>query len=295
MLLYMIRPAPELVIRDVRRRFDRAASGFNDADFAHRAACGELLERLEPVAMQPRRVLDLGCATGAGSRQLARRYRQARVIGLDASPSMLREARRRRSLFFYRPSVIQADARRIPLCDGSIDLVFANMILPWIDQHAVCLAEVARVLRKDGVFAFATLGPDSLSELRAAWQCVDDDWHVSSFPDMHDIGDALVRAGLRDPVLDVDYMNVTYRDTASLYRDLTSAGARNCLRGRRRSLTGKSRFRAMDEQLAAQMANNVLSLRLELVYGHAWGGGPRSPAGEFRVDLRTIKHRGRIA
>ena len=280
------------VLRDVRRRFDRIATGFDDADFVQRATFGELLERLAPAQIKPHKILDLGCATGAGSRQLARHYRGSRVICLDASSSMLREAGNRRSLFF-KPSIVQADACRIPLKDGSIDLVFANMVLPWIDDHAACFSEVARVLRKDGLFAFATFGPDSLAELREAWRSIDDDCHVGIFPDMHDIGDALVRARLRDPVLDVDKLNVTYRDTNALYRDLTSAGARNCLRGRRRTLTGKSRFRAMDEHLAARMTDNVLSLGLELVYGHAWGGGPRSPAGEFRVDPQTITHRSR--
>lgn len=286
----MVTPAPALVSRDVQRRFDRAAAGFDDADFVYRVTFGGLIGRLEPVAMQPRLVLDLGCATGKGSKALVRQYRKCRVLGLDTSVSMLREAAKRRTLF-YRPAVVQADARRVPLRDGSVDLVLANMILPFIHDHAVCLGEIARVLRKGGVFAFATLGPDSLSEIRAAWQSIDDDRHVCVFPDMHDIGDAMVRAGLRDPVLDVDHLNVTYKSTKALYRDLTSAGARNCLRERRRTLTGKSRFRAMDQQLAARMIDNMLSLRLEIVYGHAWGGGPRAPTGEFRVDPRNISRR----
>jgi malonyl-CoA O-methyltransferase len=281
---------PALVFRDVRRRFDRISGGFDDADFVHRLTFDELLQRLSPVVIQPRKILDLGCATGAGSRQLASRYRRSSVFGMDASIAMLQQARKRRALF-ARPAMIQGDACRIPLQSGSIDLVFANMLLPWIDDYPACLSEIARVLRKDGVFAFATFGPDSLSEIRAAWHSVDEDWHVNAYPDMHDIGDALVRAGLRDPVLDVDHLTVTYRDTAALYRDLTSAGARNCLLGRRRTLTGKSRFKAMDELLAAHMADDVLSLKLELVYGHAWGGGPRPPDGEFLLDPSQITRR----
>jgi malonyl-CoA O-methyltransferase len=288
----MVSPDQSLVFRDVQRRFDHVASGFDNADFVHRVTFDALLERLEPVVLRPRHVLDLGCATGTGSKQLARRFRPARVIGLDASYSMSRLATDGWS-FFYKPRIVQADACRIPFRDGSIDLVFANMLLPWIDDHAACFSEIARVLAKDGIFAFATLGPDSLSELRDAWQSIDEELHVNIYPDMHDIGDALVRAGLRDPVLDVDQLNVTYRDTSDLYRDLTGAGARNCLRGRRQTLTGKSRFKAMDDSLAARMTDNVLSLELELVYGHAWGGGPRLPDGEFRVDPATIAHRSR--
>lgn len=192
-----------------------------------------------------------------------------------------------------KPSTLQADASRIPIKDGGVDLVFANMLLPWIDDLPAYLLEIARVLRKDGLFAFATFGPDSLSELREVWHSIDEDWHVNAYPDMHDIGDAIVRAGLRDPVLDVDYLTVTYGDTAALYRDLTNAGARNSLKGRRQTLTGKKRFKAMDDLLAARMANDVLSLRLELVYGHAWGGGPRSPKAEFRFDPALISRRRR--
>jgi len=290
MLQPMSRPPPALVFRDVQQGFDRVAAGFDDADFVHRATFDELLQRLSPVKIQPGNILDLGCATGAGSKQLARRYRGSRVINLDASFAMLQRVKQRRTLLM-KPSVLQGDALRIPLQGQSVDLVFANMLLPWIDDLPACLSEIARVLREDGVFAFATLGPDSLSEIREAWYSIDEDWHVNAYPDMHDIGDALIRANLRDPVLDVDHLTVTYRDTDALYRDLSSAGARNCLHGRRQTLTGKSRFKAMDNLLAARIADDVLSLRLELVYGHAWSAGPRLPQGEFRLDPASISRR----
>ena len=92
-------------------------------------------------------------------------------------------------------------------------------------------------------------------------------------------------------MLDVDQLTVTYRDTDALYRDLSRAGARNCLHGRRQTLTGKNRFKGMDRLLGARIADDVLSLRLELVYGHAWGAGARLPAGEFRLDPNSISRR----
>jgi len=293
-LTHMLQPMDKspaaLVFRDVRRRFDRAAAGFDAADFVHRVTFDELLHRLSPVEIQPRIVLDLGCATGSGSKPLGRRFRGCRVISLDASLEMLRMAARKKSFLKNRPA-LQCDASRISLQDGSVDLVIANMLLPWIDDLPACLSEIARVLRSGGLFAFATVGPDSLSEIRSAWQAIDADWHVNAFPDMHDIGDALVRAGLRDPVLDVDHLTVTYRDIAALYRDLTSAGARNCLHGRSKAITGKKRLQTMGQLLAAGMTDDLLSLRLELVYGHAWGGGTRLPEGEFHVDPALISRR----
>jgi malonyl-CoA O-methyltransferase len=149
------------------------------------------------------------------------------------------------------------------------------------------------VLRKGGLFVFSTLGPESLSELRDAWATVDNDPHVNRFADMHDIGDGLVHAGLRDPVLDTDFLNVSYRDTASLFRDLTLIGGRNSLAGRAKTLTGKGRFRNMDRQLSSRFRGGLLELRLELVYGHAWGSGPRQAPGEYLIEAAQIEKRQR--
>ena len=290
MLVTMNANPGQLVLRDVQRRFDRAAKNFDSADFVHRHTFAGLIQRLSPAVLKPSRILDLGSATGTGSRQLAKQYRRARVISMDSSLTMLQLARKKHTRL-SRLTELQGDATNIPLQDGSVDLVFGNLLLPWVSDHPTCFAEIGRVLRKDGVFAFATFGPESLNEIRAAWSSLDQDWHANAYPDMHDIGDALVRAGLRDPVLDVDHLRVTYRDTDSLFQDLTNSGARNSLQNRRKTLTGKHRFRQMEENLRKEAKSGPLSLNLELVYGHAWGGGPQLPAGEFRLDPATISRR----
>jgi malonyl-CoA O-methyltransferase len=138
------------------------------------------------------------------------------------------------------------------------------------------------------VFAFATLGPDSLRELAQAWAAVDDRAHVNPFPDMHDIGDGLVRAGLRDPVLDVDRLQVSYATPDRLFADLTRAGARNALAGRGRGLLGRRRFQIMTDALASGRADGKIVLDLELVYGHCWGGGPRNDPMNYKIDADRI-------
>ena len=188
---------------------------------------------------------------------------------------------------------VQGDATRLPFVAGSFDLVFANMLLPWITQLPDCLAEVARVLRKDGLFMFSTLGPSSLIELREAWAKIDRDAHINRFADMHDIGDAMVRSGLGDPVLDVDNLEVTYSNAEALFADLTAAGARNSLQSRSRFLTGKGRFLKFRELLQGNGNDPLLRLNLELVFGHAWGGGPPGPPGEYRLSPSDIGRRRR--
>ncbi len=199
-------------LRDIQRRFDRAAASFDDADFVHAVTREGLLTRLEPLILDARRILDLGSATGATGRQLRKRYRGAHVVSLDASYGMVERALAGRG-WLSKASAVQGDANRLPFADGAFDLVVANQLLPWLPEPGAAFSSVARVLRPGGVFAFATLGPDSLQEVCRAWASVDEGPHVHAFADMHDIGDSLVRAGLADPVLDVDRLSVSYEDS----------------------------------------------------------------------------------
>lgn len=246
-----------MTARNAQRRFDRAAATFDSADFVHAATRDGLLARLEPMTVEASTILDLGSATGASGQALRRRFRRAAVIAVDISMAMLERSARRSTWLSRRPAV-QADAAQLPLADHSVDLVFSNLLLPWIDRRDRVFAEVARVLRKEGLFLFSTLGPDSLARLRH-----------EPFADMHDVGDELVQAGLRDPVLDVDRLTVNYRDEPALARDLDAIGAGDCLPG------------GIDN----------LDIELELVYGHCWGAGPLPARGEFHIAAGQIPRR----
>ena len=275
---------------DVRRRFELAAESFDDFDFVHAVTRDGLFARLQPMTVNAKTIVDLGCATGTASKLLAKRFRGARVIGVDHSPAMLRQATAKKS-WFAKCSFVEADAAEIPLEDHSVDVVFSNQLLPWIDDVPGLFTEVNRILRKNGLFMFSSLGPDSFSELRQVWQATDHDPHVHHFADMHNIGDAAVRAGLGDPVLDVDRLKVRYGDSASLFRDLTGSAARNCLTDRRRSLTGKRRFADLTRALQDATSGGHIELDLELVYGHCWGSGKQPGTDGFRIGLNEIGRR----
>ncbi len=281
-----------LNVKDVVRRFNRAAASFDDADFVHAATRDGLLARLKPMVVPAKNIVDLGSATGSATRALKKRFRGARVISVDLSRNMLRQGLAKQPWLAKSPA-IQAHATALPFADQSVDVVFANLLLPWIDDPAELFAEIARVLRKDGLLMFATLGPDSLLELRRAWQAADNYAHVNRFLDMHDIGDATVKAGLRDPVLDVDRMSVTYSSPDKLFQDLTSVAGRNSLNGRNPAMVSKARFERVIDTLEAAMIGDVLTLNLEFVYGHCWGCGPRAPAGDFLIDASRIGRRTR--
>ena len=293
-LLRKVNDRPKLNLRDVRRRFDSAAATFDSADFVHAVTREGLFARLAPLVLDANTILDLGSATGSAGKDLRERFRRAHIISLDISRRMLCQGISKRPRFsFSRSSHVQANALRLPFIDQSVDFVFSNLLLPCTDSPELVFDEVARVLRKGGVFAFATLGPDSLLEISRAWSGLDGYAHVNRFLDMHDIGDALVRAGLRDPVLDVDRLTVSYDNPEKLFADLTDVGARNALQQRNRSLVGKHRFREMLSALTDGDGDARVGLGLELVYGHCWGGGTRVDPSNFRIDASRIPLRRR--
>jgi malonyl-CoA O-methyltransferase len=273
--------------RAARRAFDRA-SEFESACFIHDEARSRLFERLEVVRITPNVAVDLGCATGRGAAELAARYPAAQVLAVDSSLRMLRAAAARVG---EGVRVVGGDAAALPLRGGSVDLVLANLVLPWCRPDRM-LAEAARVLVDGGALLFATLGPDSLQEVRASFAAVDDRIHVHAAFDMHDLGDLAMAVGLAEPVLDVDRIEVTYTHVAALVRDLRAVGAVNVAGARRRSLTGRRRWGRFVERLPHR-ADGRFAVTVELILGHAWGRGAVArrggSTGEIRVPISRIK------
>ena len=279
--------------RAARRAFDRALD-FESACFIHDEARARLLERLDVVRLKPAVAVDLGCATGRGAAALAARYPAARVLGIDSSRGMLRTAAAAAGeAVQLAVQFVAGEATALPLRAASVELVLANLVLPWCRPERL-FAEAARVLTDGGALMFATLGPDSLQEVRAAFAAVDERIHVHAAFDMHDLGDLAMAAGLAEPVLDVDRIEVTYADVAGLVRDLRAVGAINVAGGRRRTLTGRRRWGRFVERLPRNI-DGRFAVTVELILGQAWGRAPvarpRSGSSEIRVPIERIRRR----
>ena len=254
--------------RWIRRSFERAAATYDAAAVLQAEVRGLLLERLDLTRLEPRVVLDVGAATGQGARALKRRYPDAQVIAVDSSRGMLRIAARRRA--WLRPfALLCGDATRLPLADASVDVAFSNLLLPWCDPDAL-FGELRRVLAPRGLLTLTGLGPDTLKELRAAWASVDGHVHVGEFIDMHDVGDALVRAGFAAPVLDVERYTLRYADVHGLTADLKATGARNAAAGRLKGLTSPRKLAAMQTAYEGYREEGRLPATCEVVFAQAW-------------------------
>jgi len=94
-------------------------------------------------------VLDVATGTGAVARELMRQ-KGCTVVGLDQSPDMLAEARRR-----LGPDIrlVEGSAERLPFDDASFQGLTFTYLLRYVDDPAATLRELARVIQRDGTIA----------------------------------------------------------------------------------------------------------------------------------------------
>ncbi|MDX8402291.1 MAG: malonyl-ACP O-methyltransferase BioC, partial [Mariprofundaceae bacterium] len=211
----------------VRRSFSQATDSYDAHAVLQREIADRLLAHLAFVKLVPGRVLDVGCGTGYFTRLLRARWPKAAVVGLDLSEAMLHAARRkspRRGWFGRRDRQgwICGDGCRLPFADGSFDLVCSNLAMQWAPDPLAMMAEMRRVLAPGGLMVFSTFGRRTLSELRRTLAEIDPAWasHVLAFPDVTDLGDALMTLPVELPVTDTDLFTLTYPDAISLLREL---------------------------------------------------------------------------
>ena len=261
--------------KQVRDSFNRAATQYDAVAVLQREVGARLIERLELIKLQPQRILDVGSGTGAITRLLSERYKKTEIISLDLATAMLHQARNKQSTWqrwFGKQSYLCGDAEQLPVADNSIDMIFSSLTIQWCSDLDKTFSEFRRVLKPNGLLMFTTFGPDTLKELRDAWRSVDDAVHVNAFIDMHDIGDALLRSQLADPVMDTENLVLTYSDGMEIMRDLKAMGAHNVTAGRNHNLTGKSRLKKMLKTYEDfRLADGKLPATYEVIYGHAWG------------------------
>jgi malonyl-CoA O-methyltransferase len=282
--------------QNIRETFERISDRYEHHAALEQEVCSRLLERTEFNRRSPLQVLDLGCGTGSGSEQLKRMFRKALVISMDTSLAMLSQVRRRSGMLRPLKSVC-GDIGALPFATHSADMLFSNLATYWCPEPMAMFSEFRRVIRPDGMLLFSTFGPATLNELSEVWAGVDERVEVPVFPDLLEIGNALVAAGFREPVMDMEMITLSYRRLDALFEELEATGTSMLVRGWDRWKDARA---ALEESYAPIMRNGKYPLSFEIIYGTAFGpqdGQPmKTPDGDvatFSVDSLRRSRRGK--
>ncbi|EKU25267.1 malonyl-ACP O-methyltransferase BioC [Xanthomonas graminis] len=274
----------------IRRAFSRAAASYDAAAALQHEVEKRLLESLDYLGERvPQVVLDVGCGPAHAAATMKKRWPRAQVIALDQALPMLQQAKRQAG--WWKPfGRVCADARALPLAEHSVDVIFSNLCLQWVEDLPAMFAGFRRVLKPGGLLLCSSFGPDTLVELREAFAQADREApHVSRFAPIAQFGDALMLSGFRDPVLDRDLFTLTYPDLAALMRELRAIGATNALHARRHTLTGRGRFAAAGAAYEPlRNADGTLPSSWEVIYAHAWAPPPGAPIREGGSEIAAV-------
>ena len=256
----------------IRQSFNRAAGHYDDLAVLQAEIGQRMMERLLLIRIQPGWIADIGAGTCRLTKKLHRQYPRSSMIAVDIAESMLAQSGRAPLWRFRKPPLhrVCGDAEQLPMLDASVDMIFSNLSLQWCNDLDHVFAEFRRVLKPDGLLLFSTFGPDTLIELRQCWHSIDRYNHINTFIDMHDIGDALLRCGFSDPVMDMEMMTMTYRDALQLMQELKRIGAHNVSDGRPRGLTGRQHLqKLLSGYEQYRNRDGLLPASYEVIYGHA--------------------------
>jgi malonyl-CoA O-methyltransferase len=281
----------EINKRQMRRAFSRAATTYDATAVLQREVCTRMLERLDYIKLQPQRIMDVGSGTGWGTRQLIAKYPSAQMVSLDIAIGMLQAARGTSSWWQkifsqQKTAMVCADVEALPITSNSLDMVWSNLAVQWCNDLPATIVDLHRVLKVEGLLMFSTFGPDTLKELRQAFHGVDAHNHLNRFADMHDIGDMLSHGGFAEPVMDMEYLTLTYDDVRGVLHDLKAIGANNATAGRGQGLMGKQAWKLLVENYEAMRRDGKLPATYEVIYGHAWKPVPKKLA-DGRAIIKT--------
>ena len=253
-----------------RLRRERGARRFGEADYLHRRAADEMLERLDLVRRDFRRALDLGCGGG----YLTDRLRARGIDTVAADPAFA---------FAAAAGGVVCDEDRLPFADGSFDLVLSAGVLDSVNDLPGALILIRRALKPDGLFLGAFAGAGSLARLKAA-MLAGDAAEGGAAPRVHpqiDVraaGDLLTRAGFALPVVDVESVDVRFSSMRQLVADLRAMGGTNVLASRSGRPIGRFALAAATAAFeAAAEADGKVTERFEILHLLGWAPSPDQP------------------
>lgn len=272
---------------EIIRHFNGIAENYDRLSFLEQHMGERLLEHLEFIKLSPKIILDLGGSRGFFSEKLAALYPNAFIINLDAAFNMLH----------FRASASQVHASvhgicsnikgKLPFTNNTFDFIFSNALFPWCQDIPTLFNEIQRVLKPDGLFLFSSLGPDTFIELQDIFKMLKRDSPLHSLLDMHFLGDALMQAQLKDPVMDMELCTIPYSNFNELRAYIKELGFSYFFS---EELNFEEIATTMEYEISKQYesyqeVSTEIPATFEIVYGQAFAGKEENKKQKIRIPV----------
>ena len=231
-----------------------------------------MLENLPFIKISPSQIFLSGCFEEKIINHLHRLYPQAHLLTDQVKHSSFKFGLANLNLWNKKKM------RHLSLQESQIladiDLLWAGPLNLEGSEYLKFFSDAGLLLKTQGLIMFNYLGPDTAKEY---WTQLTLRGQIG--PDMHDIGDILIKSGFADPVMNMEYINLEYESCELLMKDLFGMGLLS-----ESDLVSDTLKNAFEE---IKKVSPKMNLTLEVVYGHAWKVNKKEP-GITRVPVDQI-------
>lgn len=247
--------------QQIARQRSRAAKHLKDHDFLLSWSMKQIEDRLSIVKRQFTTALQIGCRAPKIDKDS---FGIETLYTMDVSDSL-------------SPNIIGHEDF-LPILPSSLNLVVSALDLHTVNDLPGALIQIRKALRPDGLFLSAILGGETLYEFR---QCLAEaeievlggmSPRIAPFADKPQMGDLLQRAGFSLPVIDSEFVTVTYDSIFPLMKDLRGMGEGNAILERRKTFTPSSLFMRAGELYAQRFSESDGRIRatFEIIFLLGW-------------------------
>jgi malonyl-CoA O-methyltransferase len=207
----------------VRKAFSESADQYDILASLHREIGRELMAR---IIKHPKcgAFLDVGCGTGYLTAKAKSYFPDAKIVGLDFAPGMLKTAAEKHEGIEW----VLGDAQALPFADKSFDIVVSNLAYQWVADLPKAFGHVNRVLRAEGVFTATLFGFFTCDELFTSFGIASQEkLKFTRLPKIEDVERALKQTGFTQTKVDYERIRIQFEDMWELMKWLKSIGANN--------------------------------------------------------------------
>ena len=273
------------ILKLKKQRFDDA---FGEYDFLHRHALQLISERLEDITLTFENNLFIG-----------RNLPDESFDSLKASGNLdsLLYQDTFHSKSYQRQNVI-ADEEFFPFGQGKLDLIISNLSLHQTNDLPGALIQIRKALKPDGLFIGAMLGGETLWQLRQSLSQAEQELmsgqspRIHPFADKQQMGGLMQRAGYALPVIDSEFVTVTYPNIFKLMVDLRGMGETNIIRNRQKTCSAPNLFHKAGKYYADHFSDEdgQLEATFEIIFLIGW-----APSDTQQKPLRPGSAKNRLA